>query len=59
MEQSTSFQSDGLKIGCTLFQPKHVPTGGCPGIVMCQGMAGVKEYFRFPQLVHLITFLYI
>lgn len=50
MEQSTSFQSDGLKIGCTLFQPKHVPTGGCPGIVMCQGMAGVKEYFRFPQL---------
>ncbi len=50
MEQNVSFQSDGIKIACTLFQPEHVPPSGCPGIVMCQGMAGVKEYFWFPHI---------
>ena len=50
MEQNVSFRSDGLKIACTLFQPEHIPPSECPGIVMCQGMAGVKEYFWFPQI---------
>ena len=50
MEQKVSFYSDGLKIAGILFEPDGARDRSCPGIVMCQGMAGVKEYFWFFEI---------
>ena len=50
METQVSFYSDGLKIAGTLFEPQDASDNSCPGIVMCQGMVGVKEYFWFPHI---------
>ena len=50
MEREVYFYSDGLKIAGVLFEPEGAGDGTCPGIVLCQGMVGVKEYFRFPHL---------
>jgi len=50
MEKRVSFYSDGLKIAGVLFEPEDARDKACPGIVLCQGMAGVKEYFWFPQI---------
>ena len=50
MERKVGFYSDGLKIAGVLFEPEGAGEGTCPGIVLCQGMAGVKEYFWFPDI---------
>ena len=50
MERNVSFYSDGLKIAGALFEPEEAGDNTCPGIVLCQGMAGVKEYFWFPDI---------
>ncbi len=50
MERKVSFYSDGLKIAGTLYEPEGAGDHGCPGIVMCQGMLGNKDYFRFPHV---------
>ena len=50
MERKVSFYSDGLKIAGTLYEPEGVSDTSCPGIVMCQGMLGNKDYFRFPHV---------
>jgi dienelactone hydrolase len=50
MEQNTAFYSDGLKIACTVFEPEDVGEKSCPGLVLCQGMAGIKEFFWFPTI---------
>ena len=50
MERKVSIYSDGLKIAGALFEPEEAKDESCPGIVLCQGMAGVKEYFWFPDI---------
>ena len=50
MERKVSFYSDGLKIAGTLFEAEDAGDNSCPGIVMCQGMIGIKEYFWFPHI---------
>ena len=50
MEKKVDIYSDGLKIAGVLFEPESAKDKGCPGIVLCQGMAGVKEYFWFPEI---------
>ena len=50
MEQKVRFHSDGFQIAGVLFQPEEAAPESCPGIVMCQGMVGIKEYFWFPQI---------
>ena len=50
MERNVSYYSDGLKIAGVLYEPDAAQDVTCPGIVMCQGMIGIKEYFWFPQL---------
>ena len=50
MERNVSFYSDGLKIAGTLFEAEDAGNKSCPGIVMCQGMIGIKEYFWFPHI---------
>lgn len=50
MERKVSFYSDGLKISGMLFEPDTAKDRGCPGLVMCQGRAGVKEFFHFPHI---------
>ena len=50
MEKVVSIYSDGLKIAGVLFEPEEAGDKSCPGIVLCQGMAGVKEYFWFPDI---------
>ena len=50
MEQKVRFHSDGFQIAGVLFQPEGAAAESCPGIVMCQGMVGIKEYFWFPQI---------
>ena len=50
MERKVSIFSDGLKIAGVLYEPESARDNSCPGIVLCQGMAGVKEYFWFPHI---------
>ena len=50
METKVFFNSDGIQIAGILFEPEAVDDDSCPGIVLCQGMVGVKEYFWFPHL---------
>ncbi len=50
MERKIKYNSDGLQIAGVLFEPEAAPKGSCPGVVMCQGMVGVKEYFWFPTI---------
>ena len=50
MEQKVRFHSDGLQIAGVLFQPENAAAESCPGIMMIQGMVGIKEYFWFPQI---------
>lgn len=50
MEQKVSIYSDGLKIAGVLYEPEDAGNGSCPGVVLCQGMAGVKEYFWLPHI---------
>jgi pimeloyl-ACP methyl ester carboxylesterase len=50
METKTSFYSDGLKIAAVMYEPEDAGDRACPGIVMCQGMVGIKEYFWFPDI---------
>ena len=50
MEQKVSFYSDGLKIAGILFEPEDAGDESCPAILMCQGMIGIKEYFRFSEM---------
>ena len=50
MEKTVIIYSDGLKIAGVLFEPEEARDQSCPGIVLCQGMAGVKEFFWFPQI---------
>ena len=55
METKTSFYSDGLKIASILYEPDGAAEGSCPGIVLCQGMSGVKEHFRLPETGSLLA----
>lgn len=48
MERSVSFVSDGLRIAATFFAPED--GGPHPGIVMCQGAIGQRQFFRFPEI---------
>ena len=50
MATKVFFNSDGIQIAGILFEPEAVDDDSCPGIVLCQGMVGVKEYFWFPHL---------
>ena len=50
MEKSVSFYSDGVKIAAVVFEPDNAVDGTCPGIVLCQGVLGVKEYWWFPKI---------
>ncbi|MDP6707250.1 MAG: alpha/beta fold hydrolase [Alphaproteobacteria bacterium] len=50
MERAVRFNSDGVQIAGVLFEPEAAAEGSCPGVVMCQGMIGVKEYFWFPTI---------
>ena len=50
MERSVSFYSDGLKIGCRLFEPDNAKDTSCAGVVMCPTMTGRKEYFWYPDI---------
>lgn len=50
MERKITFYSDGLKIAGVLFEPEEARDKTCPGIVLCQGMIGIKEYFWFPHI---------
>lgn len=50
MEKKVNIYSDGLKIAGVLYEPDGAEDRSCPGIVMCQGMIGIKEYFWFPQV---------
>ena len=55
MERTTSYYSDGYKIGCTLFEPEEAKEKSCPGIVLCQGMNGTKELFWLPTISRLLA----
>ena len=50
MERNVGIHSDGFKIAGTLYEPDDAQDKSCPGIVMCQGMIGIKEYFWFPHI---------
>ncbi len=50
MERAVRFNSDGVQIAGVLFEPEVAGEGSCPGVVLCQGMIGVKEYFWFPTI---------
>ena len=50
MERKVTYYSDGLKIASVLFEPDQARDKSCPGIVLCQGTIGVKEYFWLPTL---------
>lgn len=42
MPNNVTFESNGLKVSATIYQPKK--DGKVPAIVMCHGFAGVKEF---------------
>ena len=50
MERKVGFNSDGCQIAGVLFEPEAAADRSCPGVVLCQGMIGVKEYFWFPTI---------
>ncbi len=50
MERNVAIHSDGFKIAGTLYEPDGAGDNSCAGILMCQGMIGVKEYFWFPHI---------
>ena len=50
MGKKVGFYSDGLKIAATVFEPDDAEDKGCPGVVLCQGMVGIKEYFWFAHV---------
>ena len=50
MEKKVGFYSDGYKIAGVLYEPESAGDKTCPGIVLCQGMIGIKEYFWFPEI---------
>ena len=50
METKVGFYSDGYRIAAVLYEPEAAEKGTCPGIVLCQGMIGIKEYFWFPDI---------
>ena len=50
MEKKVAFFSDGLRIDGVLFGPDDPAGPPRPGIVMCQGAVGRKEFFGFPQI---------
>ena len=50
MERAVRFNSDGVQIAGVLFDPEAAADSSCPGVVLCQGMIGVKEYFWFPTI---------
>lgn len=50
MEQKVSFYSDGRKLAGVLFEPDGAADNSCPGVVLCQGMSGLKEVYRFPEI---------
>ena len=49
MERKVSFYSDGVRLAGILYEPDTAVDKSCPGIVLCQGGTGHKEYFWFPQ----------
>ena len=57
MERKVGFYSDGLKIGGVLYEPDDAGDDSCPGVVLCQGMIGVKEYFWFPHIARRLVSL--
>ena len=60
MERKITFYSDGLKIAGVLFEPEEARDKTCPGIVLCQGMIGIKEYFWFPHIArHFVALGYV
>ena len=50
METKVGFYSDGLRIAGILYEPEAAQDRSCPGIVLCQGMVGIKEYWWLPYL---------
>ncbi len=50
MEQAITFDSDGVEIAGILYSPDRPAAAGHPGVVLCQGMIGVKEFFWFPHI---------
>lgn len=50
MERKVRFNSHGCEIAGVLFGPEAAAENSCPGVVLCQGMVGVKEYFWFPTI---------
>ena len=50
VERAVTFNSNGIQIAGILFEPEAVADSSCPGVVLCQGMIGVKEYFWFPTI---------
>ena len=60
MQRKITFYSDGLKIAGVLFEPEEARDKTCPGIVLCQGMIGIKEYFWFPHIArHFVALGYV
>ena len=60
MERKVSYYSDGLKIAALQYEPDDAEDGSCPGIVMCQGSLGTKEYFWYPHISrHLMSLGYV
>ena len=52
MDRKVSFYNDGLKLSGILYEPEGIGDRSCPGIVMCQGRAGAKEYYWFPYIAN-------
>ena len=50
MEQKVSFYSDGQKVAGVVFEPDGAETKSCPGVVLCQGTTGRKEFYWFPEI---------
>ncbi|MCC7106619.1 MAG: alpha/beta fold hydrolase [Chloroflexi bacterium] len=49
MDSYHYFYSDGLKLAATLHRPDQPDSQLRPGIVLCQGINGIKEKYRFPE----------
>ena len=57
MERKVSFYSDGLKIGGILYEPDDGGERSCPGVVLCQGMSAIKEYYWYPDIARRLVAL--
>ena len=55
MERKVKFHSDGIQIAGVLFEPVQAEDRSCPGVVLCQGMVGIKEYFWFPNIARTLA----